>query len=109
MTNANTEIQPDEIQHTETDDHVEYRNARTGKKLRVSRMGLVAAAFTASDWHGGQWSDLYALSCGAFDYDTVVSAATELARATDKADPDRVDDDAIEALAALDEIAAFDF
>lgn len=33
----------------------------------VENGGISTAQGIASDWHGGQWSDLYKLSCGVYD------------------------------------------
>lgn len=40
-------------------------------------------AYVARDWHGGQWSDLYALGCGDFRPSTIVGALAELESVTD--------------------------
>ena len=37
----------------------------------VENGGISTAQGIASDWHGGQWSDLYKLSCGVYDEWTV--------------------------------------
>lgn len=45
--------------------------------------GLIAAAFVARDWHGGQASGLYALSCGQWQHltrDDVAAALREFER-----------------------------
>lgn len=47
----------------------------------VSRDSLVGAAFVARDWHAGQFSASYALSCGDFSRETLEGAAADL-RAT---------------------------
>ncbi len=46
----------------------------------------MGCAFVAREWHGGQWSALYALGCGDFSPETVDGAHDELGRAL-KNDP----------------------
>lgn len=43
----------------------------------------------AEQWHGGQWSGLYALQCGATDADTFARAAAEFRECVKHADTER--------------------
>lgn len=79
------------------------------RTLKVWKGDLVACAFVAADWHGGQWSTLYRLSCGEdYSYNTVVQAYSELAlalaHAPTIADDDESYDDARSALETLNRI-----
>lgn len=46
--------------------------------------GRNPAEVLATLWHGGQWSGLYALQCGARDPDTLERAAREFRDCADK-------------------------
>jgi hypothetical protein len=63
--------------------------------------GLALAAFVARDYHGGQWTGLYALSCGDYSLDTLNRAGSELSAAINHSVTFN-DDDADIALAAID-------
>ena len=54
-----------------------FSKASPSLSRSISRGPVVEAAFLARDWHGGQWSGLYALQCGSFDFVTICRAARE--------------------------------
>ena len=75
----------DTVVCTDDGDYLTYaREHQPEVSVKVSRDSIVAAAFVARDWHGGQWSALYRLQCGNFDYETIQDAAAELARAIER-------------------------
>lgn len=86
-------------------DHLTYARTSPERTLRVYKGNLVYAGFVARDWHGGQWSALYSLGCGNFDYETVCDASRELARALERIDTDADIEDAQMAQQYLDEVA----
>jgi hypothetical protein len=73
-----------EIKHEKTSggDYVQYTEdaelTTTQRWLTVPESELAAAAFTAQNWHGGQWSALYRLSCGDYTFATLARAEVEL-------------------------------
>lgn len=98
----------------DANDRITY-SAPGFKQLTLYRPDLIEAAFTARDWHGGQWTGLYALSCGSFDYETVCRAANEFevalrkaAMAGYQADADEIAD-AENARLTLERVSSFDF
>lgn len=59
-------------------DHLTYfSKANPEISRRVYRGNIVTAAFIAQVWHGGQWTALYSLGCGSFDYATIERAHAE--------------------------------
>jgi len=76
----------DDVIYSDDGDTLTYfRKGNPRQAVALPRMPLVEAAFVARDWHGGQFTGLYRLSCGSLDYDTVRDAGNELCAALAKA------------------------
>jgi hypothetical protein len=79
-------------------------------KDRLTETERMSIPFIASDWHGGQWSGLYALSCGDLSDDTLNRSRWELRDAIKHLDDmplsDELSDDDgfLEALDALESL-----
>ena len=82
-----------------------YTYQRGISRLRVWKGDLAIAAFVAAEWHGGQWSALYRLSCGDYSHDTIGDAARELRAALGKCGPDVDDESYVQACSALETLA----
>lgn len=59
--------------------------ATTLNWFTMPKSDLVAAAFVARDWHSGQFSALYRLSCADFSFETLQGAESELIQAVQRA------------------------
>lgn len=70
---------------------------------------IVEAAFLARDWHGGQASGLYALSCGQWEHLTAADyarAAQEFESILEKVEADDDYDSMYDAVRSLRKLAA---
>lgn len=74
--------------------------ATTLRWFTIAKSDLVAAAFVAQSWHGGQFSALYKLTCGDFSYETLRESERELVRALQRANVSS--EEWVEAQSALD-------
>ena len=80
------------------------RSKKAKAPKREPSQGVIEAAFLARDWHGGQASALYALSCGQWDHltkDNYLDAAEEFESIIRSGHAGEDEDQMREAVAAL--------